>query len=362
MKKFKLSIILAIACGYAVNAVGGNKDRAGEAGAPQLLINPWTESVGFGGANTASATGLEAMGLNIAGMAYTRKTELMINHKRYFVGSGVDINTFGFAQKVGETGVIGLSVMSMNFGEIDITQVDLPEGGIGTFAPKLTNFDVGFAKTFSNSISGGVGVRVISEGIANASSRGFAFDAGIRYVTGDNDQVKFGIALKNVGPTMKAAGDGLSFTAQGDNADGNTYLATKDHRAASYQLPSLLNIGASYDFYISPSIDTTSKEITADHKIVLAGNFTSNSFTKDQYRIGVEYGFRNMFKIRGGYVLEDGTWFDSLKRTSANTGLAFGASFVAPLGKKGTTFGFHYAYEMTESFSGTHSIGIKLDL
>jgi len=361
MKKIKLSIILAIMFGYSINVIGGNPDRAGEAGAPQLLINPWTMSAGFAGANTASVTGLEAMGMNIAGMAFTRKTELLVNHKRYLSGSDVNINTFGFSQRVGETGVIGVSIMSMDFGEIDITEVDLPEGGIGTFSPKLTNLDFGYAKSFSNSIYGGIGVRVISESISNVSSRGFAFDAGIRYVTGDNDQIKFGIALKNVGPTMKASGDGLSFTETNDNA-GFDVSSTQDHRVASYQLPSLLNIGASYDFYISPSVDSTSKEITADHKIILAGNFTSNSFTKDQYRIGLEYSFRNMFMIRGGYVLEDGTWFDAEKRTSAYTGPAFGASFIAPLGKKGTTFGFHYAYQMTENFSGTHSIGVKLDL
>ncbi len=361
MKKIKLSLILTIAIAYSFNLKAGNEDRAGEAGASQLLINPWTTSVGFAGANTASITGLEAMSMNIAGMAFTRKTELMVNHKRYLVGSDININSFGFAQKIGETGVIGLSVMSMDFGDIDITQVNLPEGGIGTFSPSYTNIDFGYAKTFSNSISGGIGVRVISESIANVSSRGFAFDAGVRYVTGENDQVKFGIALKNVGPTMKASGDGLSFVEENDNA-GFDISSTQDHRVASYQLPSLLNIGASYDFYLSPSTDSTSKEITADHKITAAANFTSNSFTKDQYRVGVEYSFRNMFMLRGGYVLEDGTWFDSNKRTSAYTGPAFGASFVAPLGKKGTTFGFHYAYQMTENFSGTHSIGVKLDL
>ena len=30
--------------------------------------------------------------------------------------------------------------------------------------------------------------------------------------------------------------------------------------------------------------------------------------------------------------------------------------------KKGTTLGFNYAYETTENFSGTHSIGIRLNL
>jgi len=69
-----------------------------------------------------------------------------------------------------------------------------------------------------------------------------------------------------------------------------------------------------------------------------------------------------MFMFRAGYVLEQDTWFDSEQRTSAYTGPTFGASFNAPLGKKGMKFGFHYAYQMTENFSGTHSIGIRLDL
>ncbi|MDG1476274.1 MAG: PorV/PorQ family protein [Vicingaceae bacterium] len=360
MKKIKL-ILLTLAATYSISVIGGNEDRAGEAGASQLLINPWTKSVGWGGANTASAIGLEAMSLNIAGLAFTKKTELLVNHKRYLVGSDIGINTFGISQRVGETAVLGISVMSMNFGDVDITTEAIPEGGIGTFSPKYTVMDVGYAKTFSNSISGGIGVRVISESIANVSSRGFAFDAGIRYVAGENDEIKFGIALKNVGPTMKASGDGLSFVETNENT-GNSISSTQNHRAAEFQLPSLLNIGVSYDFYISPKMDTTSSEISADHMITAAVNFTSNSFTKDQYRIGAEYSFRKMFMLRAGYVLEQGTWFDSEKRTSANKGTTFGASFVAPLGKKGTTMGFHYAYEMTENFSGTHSIGLRLNL
>ena len=69
-----------------------------------------------------------------------------------------------------------------------------------------------------------------------------------------------------------------------------------------------------------------------------------------------------MFMIRGGYTLESDAWFDATKRATAYTGPAFGASLVAPLGKSGTTFGLHYAYQTTERFDGTHSIGIKLDL
>ena len=102
--------------------------------------------------------------------------------------------------------------------------------------------------------------------------------------------------------------------------------------------------------------------MSSDHKITAAANFTSNSFTKDQYRFGAEYSFKEMFQFRAGYVLEQNTWFDSEKRTYVYTGPTFGASFVAPLGKKGSTLGIHYAYQSTESFAGTHSIGLSIDL
>ena len=100
------------------------------------------------------------------------------------------MNAFGFGQRVGESGVLGLSVTSMNFGDLEITEEDLPEGGIGSFSPTYTNIGMSYAKAFSNSIYGGITVRLISEAIYNVRSQGVSFDAGIRYVTGENDNVR----------------------------------------------------------------------------------------------------------------------------------------------------------------------------
>lgn len=359
MKNVKIIVALLLGGLISTSSYAGNEDRAGEAGASHLLINPWVRSVGFGGANTASAIGLEAMNLNVAGMAYTNKTELMFVTKNLLVGSETKVNSFGFTQKLGEAGVLGVSIMSMNFGDIDVTTEALPEGGIGTFSPSYLNFDLAYAKSFSDRISGGIVVKIVSESISNVSRKGVAFNAGVKYVTGENDRIKFGISLNNVGPTISAGGEGLTFT----NDDINTGVtSTQERRVAAYQLPSLLNIGASYDFFLAAVKDSASNQIKANHRITLAGNFTANSFTKDQYRLGLEYGFRNMFMLRAGYVLESTTWFDSNLRTTAYTGPTFGGSVVAPLGKNGSTFGLHYAYQMTERFSGTHSIGVRLDL
>ena len=101
--------------------------------------------------------------------------------------------------------------MNMSFGELDITTEDKPEGGIGTFSPKVSIFALSYAKSFSNSISGGITVKGVSESMSNAKASGVAFDMGVRYVTGENDRVKFGIALRNVGPKMKFEGDGTIY-------------------------------------------------------------------------------------------------------------------------------------------------------
>ena len=175
------------------------------------MINPWARSSGWAGSNVAGVKGLESMFLNVAGTAFTKKTEILFCRTNYLKGTDININSFGLTQRVGETGALGLSIMSMDFGDIPITTVENPEGGIGTFSPQFINIALSYAKGFSDNIYGGLALKVISEKTANVSARGVAFDAGIQYVAGKYNQIKFGISLKNVGPRMHFSGDGLSF-------------------------------------------------------------------------------------------------------------------------------------------------------
>ncbi len=338
------------------SALAGNPDRSGQSGASELLINPWARSSGWAACNVAGSRGLEAMYTNVAGTAFTRKTEVLFAHTNYLVGSNISINSFGLTQHVGETGSFGLAITSMGFGDIPITTTESPEGNLGTFSPQFLNIGVSYAKGFSDNIYGGLAVKLISESIANVSASGVALDAGIQYVTGKNDQLKFGIALKNVGHRMQYSGNGLAFkTALPGNPSGSQTM-TVDQRTAQFELPSLLSIGAGYDFYLSK--DSIKLK---DHRVTAMGNFTSNSFSNDEIRLGVEYGWKNMLMLRVGYGYQKGIMSDS-ERTTAFTGPSAGFTIEMPFGKNKSTFGLDYSYRTTNPFGGTHAIGARINL
>jgi hypothetical protein len=332
---------------FSVQSFAGNPDRAGAAGAGQLLVNPWGRTSGLSGSAMASVNGIEATFLNVAGLAFTRKTELMFTNSNYLVGSNIKMNAFGFAQKIGNAGAIGVTVANMNFGENMITKESLPEGGIGNFTPSYTNIGISYAKGFSNSIYGGVTVRLISEAIYNVKAQGASFDAGIRYVTGERDHIRFGITLKNVGPPMRYRGEGLTFLGL---APSSNYQMTVEQRSATLELPSLVNVGLAYDFLFGEKM-----------KLTANGQYTSNSFTRDQAALGAEFSYNNKFFVRGGYAKEMGKQ-TSITSRSAFTGVSGGMTIQGTIGKGETIVGLDYSYRATNPFGGVHSIGVHIAL
>lgn len=350
MNKMKNAFVVGAAIFSSFAATAGNEDRVGSAGASHMLINPWARSSALGDAGIANTNGLEATFTNIAGLAFTDKTQIKFNYSNWMGSAGIAMNTAGIAQRVSENDVISVSVQSLNFGEIQITTVDNPEGNIGFFSPRANVFNVGYAREFSQSIYGGVNFKVISENISNLKSNGVALDAGIRYVTGEQDQIKFGITLKNVGPTMKFKGDGL---ANQINYVSTGEVATLEQRSASYEMPSLLAIGGSYDFIFNEN-----------NKLGMAFGFTANSFSRDQFRLGADYKMtteKMAFNLRGGFVYERYI-FSAENRSNALIGPSAGFSVDALVGESKNALGIEYAARFAGVFGIIHTIGATISL
>jgi hypothetical protein len=190
-------------------------------------------------------------------------------------------------------------------------------------------------------------LRVVTEGTSDVNASGVAFDAGIQYITGPDDRIKFGIALRNVGTPISFTGDGLA--ARGV-MQGSTVPLTLSQRSQTLELPSLMNIGGSYDFYF---------DAEKVNRLTVAANFTSNSFTNDQYGVGAEYAFGKIAAIRAGYQYED-AGSDPEFTQNVHTGLSFGLSIDAPFNS--SNFGFDYAFRGTSPFGGTHLFGVRYGL
>ncbi len=328
----------------------GNPDRQGEAGANQLLINPWARSAGLHSMNTASVTGAEGMYLNVAGLSRINKTQIQIGHTRYLTGSDINLNALGFAQRVGKGGAFGLSLVAFDLGEFDYTTEDAPEGTGATFSPSFFNMGASYSHLFENKVSVGITAKFVTEAVSNAKASAFALDAGVQYVTGENDNFKFGISLRNVGSKMRFSGEGLS-KPRPNPGPTFSYPNTYYERSATYELPSQLNIGFSYDWLLGRS-----------NRLSLIGNFTSNAFSRDQVGGGLEFSLLKNFVLRAGYKYEFDAPIGSTEATLDN-GFAGGFSVSVPVRKESSTkLSIDYAYRSTEIFQGIHNIGIRIDL
>ncbi len=361
MKKYILQIMSLTALFGAVQVNAGNPDRAGGAGATQLLINPYARSAGMLGANTASIRGIEAFQFNIAGMAYTKKTDIGFSSTTYLQGADVFINNLTLVQNLGGDNVLGLSLNSFDFGNIPITTVSQPDATLGTYSPQILNISLAYARKFSNSITGGLNVRLISEGISNVGSNGVGIDAGVQYQTSLNaktrtvkkEDFRFGISVKNIGPDMQQNGSGLSFRSvnSASGADRRALMGSE-----TYNLPSLVHIGASYDM----RLDGETSE-TYYHKLTAHGNFNYNAFSANVTSIGLEYGFKETVFLRGGYAYQDNV-LSKTEYLSQYLGFAGGAGFVVPISKSGTVIAIDYSYAPTRVFNGIHNITICLSI
>ena len=358
------------------------------------MVNPWARTTGWGEAGVACVTGYESMHLNVAGLAFTKKLEVGFNNSQYLVGTGLQVNAAALAIRVGENSVLGAMVNVYNWGEIEKTSENMPEGGFGTYKPGYATIGVSYAREFSNSIYGGITIKMLNEHTDNIKSSGFAIDAGIQYITGfgkykdirNRDNIHFGITMKNVGTTMKYTGDGMTFV--GFSPTGT--LMSVENRSQEYELPSLIKIGLSYHIRLAPKVDEEEDVVYSNHNLAIALNFTSNSFTKDQFHVGIEYSFMEYLFLRAGYTYEKGlysvndctTWFNGpsagitlqapLKKREggkSSSRLSDGSSPKKAIYGLNTTsvstrpvLAIDYSYRFTNIMGGVHTFGLRVTM
>jgi hypothetical protein len=127
--------------------------------------------------------------------------------------------------------------------------------------------------------------------------------------------------------------------------------------AATAELPSVMEIGLSYQ---TPLNDAS--------KLNWTGLFQNNNFSDDEYKLGGEFVYNDLFSLRAGYNYVANRPFDLFKIfardpvhenifTGAN-GWSLGAGVKTSLSD--LDLSVNYAFKAAQFFGGNHAIDISL--
>ena len=162
----KLSIVVLLVVSFANVFASGDK-RNGTAGAQELLLPVGAKAMAFAGTDIAGLTGVEAMYYNPAGMSGMEgSVEAAFSVMNYI--ADLDIVYGAFAVNLGGIGSLGLSVKTLQFGDIPVTTVERPEGTGAMFSPRFTVAGLSYSNFLTASIKVGVTFNLISEEIMSS--------------------------------------------------------------------------------------------------------------------------------------------------------------------------------------------------
>ena len=316
MKKTILSIvcILIVFLLTASDIFAGGGRRNSTAGATELLIPVGARGIALGGSTIANSYGLEALYWNPANIARLGdySTNVLISHMDHIADIGVEYGAI--STDIESFGSLAFSIKSLSIGDIPITTVQNPDGTGGVFSPTFLTIGLTYARMLSDNIAVGLTANLVSEEIDRVSATGFSFNVGVSYSNfADITGLSIAFVMKNIGPQMQFDGPGLLIQAETPDLTRSEQLYKID--AAPFELPSILELGLSYQY-----------NINEHNAFQVSGLFANNNFYGDELKGGLEYGYDNTFFLRVGYFAASGMDTDFATTSDFNT-YGFNAGF-----------------------------------
>ena len=328
-----------------VATVSAQNKRVGTAAAPELLIPVGARDFAMGGATVAVSQGIEAIHWNPAGLSRSsHSAEAMFSTMSYIADIGVQYGAV--SGSFGQFGSLALSIKSLSIGDILITSADDPDGlGGRIFSPTYVTIGFSYARALTDAIAAGVSVKLVTEQIHRVSASGVAFDFGVQYeklagIAG----LSVGVAIKNIGTAMRFDGSGLIRDAIASDAKRPEQKYKSD--AASFELPSVIEIGLAYHRTIAENLSGT-----------VSGAFMSNNLFLDEYHVGGELGY-----TLGSVRLFGRAGFATIpKNQNDEQEDVFGACFGGGLNTsaEGIDMTIDYAYRSAQFFDANHVFSVK---
>jgi len=327
-------------------ADAANPSRVGTAGAQELLIPVGARGIAIGGSNMVFATGVDAIFWNPAGLGrQPNSVEGIVSSMNYIA----DINVVyaGLGVQAGEFGTLGFTVKSVGFGNIAVTTTEYPDGTGENYSPTFITLGATYAKSVTDRIAVGITANLVSERIMSVSGSGLAVNVGIQYQNLGLQGLDLGITVKNLGTDLKFSGSDLLHKATSNTGLRGSQLYSVE--AAANEMPSCLEIGLGY-----------THKFDERNFAKVGGMFRNNNFQGDEYNVGAEYSFDNLFFVRGGYTLPGQNTKDAVQQREYIFDYTLGAGLHYIAG--GVDLSFDYAYRHQKYFDASNIITLKIGI
>ncbi len=338
--KYLLKTILWVII-FAIGLFAGDLSKVGTVGGTQLLIPIGAKSIASGGAVVANVTGAEAIYWNPAGIVKVNNAEVMFNNMNYI--ADIELNYLAAVLSMNAMGTLGFSLQSLNFGDIEETTVELPDGTGRVYSPTFVVASLSYGRYLTDRVIFGATGKYIFESIMQTKASTLAFDLGIQYKF--KEGLYLGVTMKNVGGKLRYDGRNLEnqYPLPGKDIDVDEgYFRSI---ALPVDLPSLFSFGIAYE-----------RPIGEKNNIRLSSSFSNLNEGSDVLYGGIEYSFNNMFFLRGGYSRDVQTPMEDQL-----FGFTLGAGMVYNVG--GFNIKLDYAFrQITQYFNPNNIFTLKIEL
>jgi hypothetical protein len=338
-----LFVFLIFVCAAGNIFSQGGQDRAGTSAAPELRIPVGSRYLAMNGSAVAIASGLEAIYWNPAGVYLSETNASALFSYRSYIAD-MSMSYAAVSGNFGEFGTLGISFRDLSIGDINVTTLDQPDGTGEIISPTYFVLGLTYSKLLSDRVSIGANLNLINETWANVSATGFSIDAGVQYRDLFTSGLSMGVVVKNLGGAMQYGGSGLIIQADDPNSErGTTFYQVT---AASFELPSEIALGVSY-----------TRALNEENSLSIAGAFVNNNFAFDDYKFGLEYSYKNIAFLRGGYLFSPQTTDDRMNIWQDFTlGVGLNMKEFSSL-----DISVDYAYIPVEFFDANNTFSIRVN-
>ena len=295
--------------------------RAGISTAQFLKIGVGGRATAMGDAFVAVANDASALYWNPAGLAQTKRNEIIISHNEWLVD--IRHQFIGGIYHLSSNDVVGVSLTALHMDDMPVTTEVQPFGTGEYFSFGDIAIGVTYSRRMTEQFSFGGTVRYIEETLDKLKMRGIMIDLGTYYWTGLGS-TRFAVTISNFGNELAPDGDVVLF--------GNREKSDWQ----SFSPPTMFRFGIALEPYQDE-----------EHRFTTSVQLNHPNDNSENVSLGLEYAWKEILYLRGGYKINvEGQDF------------TFGAGVTAPISIADITF--DYAYANFSKLGSAHRFSLLL--